>query len=106
MRNPPTFSTHDPDSTQISKLTQIHRIRYVSHPRSTTSRGNTQIHAHLANTSQNGAVYETMSQKPPTRKFIPRSHASGWKLPKISAHLKTPPRIAPPILYIPRIQTF
>ena len=32
MRNPPTFSTHDPDSTQISKLTQIHHICYTLTP--------------------------------------------------------------------------
>ena len=33
MRNPPTFSTDDPNSTQISKLTQIHRIYYVPTPK-------------------------------------------------------------------------
>ena len=51
------------------------------HPRSITSRKHTQIHAHLANMSQDSTVCKNIPRNRPTRKFIP-------KIPNISLYKK------------------
>ena len=76
------------------------------HPRSITSRKHTQIHAHLANMSQDSTVCKNIPRNRPTRKFIPKIPNISLELPMITANPKTLPKIASPILYIPRIQTF